>query len=136
MNPFELTKIMFESPLKYVNITKGEKRSNFFIIQRRFAIQHPMQASVLNGLRINQEEAIDVWQRFLSKKYNKTPFWMYTKGVKKAKEAREKKINISTSVIEEYARKYKMDFKSVLDALRIFPGEMQKEIKQFEKINK
>jgi len=136
MELFELTNAMFENPELYKEATKGDKRKNFFMIQRRMAIQHPMQASVLNGLKINQEESIDIWQRFLSKQYNKVPYWMFTKGVKKAKEAKEKKINISSSVIEEYARKYKMDLKSVLDALRIFPEEMQKEIKEFEKINK
>lgn len=136
MNPFELIKIMMESSSEYENVSKGDKRKNFFIIQRRMAIQYPMQAQVFNGLKINQEQAVDVWARFLNKKYNKTPFWMYTKGVKAAKEAKEKKINIPTSLIEEYAKRYKLDLKSVHDALEFFPQEMKKEIKDFEKLLK
>lgn len=126
---------MFEDPEGYKEATKGDKRKNFFIINRRLAINYPIQASVLNGLKINQEEAIDVWQRFLRKKYTKVPFWMYTKGVKKAKEEREKKIDISSKVVEEYAKKYKLDLKSVWDALEMFPEKAQKEIKEFEKLD-
>lgn len=136
MELFEITKAMFGDTNNYGEATKGDKRKNFFMIQRRMAIQHPMQAQALNGLKINQEEAIDIWQRFLKKKYNKTPFWMYTKGVKKVKEEKEAKINIPGSLIEEFARKYKLDLKTVYESLEMFPMEMQKEIKDFEKTQK
>ncbi len=131
MELFDMTRAMFGDTDNYSEATKGDKRKNFFMIQRRFAIQYPMQAQVLNGLKINQEQAIDVWYRFLRKKYSKTPFWMYTKGVKKAKEAKEKKINIPTAMIEAYAKKYRMDLKSVYEAIDMFPKEMQKELKAF-----
>lgn len=133
MELFEMTKSMFGDTDNYGEATKGDKRKNFFMIQRRMAIQHPMQAQALNGLRINQEQAVDVWKRFLSKKYSKTPFWMYTKGVKAAAEAKEKKINLSKASIEEFAKRHRMDLKSVYEAIDIFPKEMQKEIKDFEK---
>ena len=129
-----MTKSMFGDTDNYSEATKGDKRKNFFMIQRRMAIQHPMQAQALNGLRINQEQAVDVWKRFLSKQYNKTPFWMYTKGVKKAEQAKEKKINIPTASIEAFAKRHRMDLKSVYEAIDMFPKEMQKEIKDFEKI--
>ena len=85
MGPFEITKIMFESPASYAELTKGEKRSNFFIIQRRMAIQYPVLANMLQRNKINQEAAVDVWQRYLRQvqKFTKTPFWMYVQGVKK-----------------------------------------------------
>ena len=134
MELFDMTKSMFGDTDNYSEATKGDKRKNFFMIQRRMAIQHPMQAQALNGLRINQEQAVDVWQRFLSKQYNKTPFWMYTKGVKAAEKAKEKKINIPTAAIEAFAKRHRMDLKSVYEAIDMFPKEMQKEIKDFEKI--
>lgn len=136
MELFEMTKAMFGDTNNYSEATKGDKRKNFFMLNRRLSINYPMQAQALNGLKINQEQAVDVWQRFLSKKYNKTPFWMYTKGVKKAKEVKEKKINISTLMIEAYAKKYKMDLKSIYDALDMFPKETIKDIKNFEKLQK
>lgn len=134
MELFELTKKMFEDPEGYKEATKGDKRKNFFMIQRRMSIQHPLQANILNHIMINQESAIDIWQRFLSKTYKRsTPFWMFIKGVKKVQEEKEAKLNIPSSLIEEYAKKNGMDLKSVWDAIKMFPKEMEKELKDFEK---
>ena len=65
MELFELTKAMFESPAKYAEATKGDKRKNFFMIQRRMAINFPIQAQLLQHIRINMEAAVDWWQRYL-----------------------------------------------------------------------
>ena len=70
----------------------------------------------------------------MRKHYKKTPGWMYTKGIKKAKEVKERKTDISESLITEYARRMEMDRKSVVDALNFYPDLMQKELKQFEKV--
>ncbi len=136
MELFDLIKTIFEDPDGYKEASKIDKRKNFFMINRRFAIGHPMQANALNSLKINQEQAIDIWQRFMRKTYNKTPFWLYIKGVKKAKEEKEKKINISSATIEEYARRHNYDRKTVLEALNLFPKEMIHELQTFEKIEK
>jgi hypothetical protein len=136
MELFDLIKRIFEDPEGYKEASKLDKRKNFFMINRRFSINHPMQANALNGLRINQEEAIDVWQKFMRKLYNKTPYWMYTKGVKKANEEKEKKINISSAVVQDYAKRNMYDQKSVWDALNLFPEKMVKELQEFEKMSK
>lgn len=138
MGPFEITKIMFESPASYAELTKGEKRSNFFIIQRRMAIQYPVLANMLQRNKINQEAAVDVWQRYLRQvqKFTKTPFWMYVQGVKKAEEAKEKKINISNETVQEYCKFYAQDPKQIKDAIKFYPAEMVKELKEFEKMQK
>ena len=91
MGPFEVSKIIFESPAQYRDLTKGDKRSNFFILQRRFAINFPIQAQLLQHIRINMESVIDWWQRFLRKQYQKTPYWMYQQGVKRIKKKKRKK---------------------------------------------
>jgi hypothetical protein len=136
MELFDIIKCIFENPAAYKNASRIDKRKNFFMLQRRFSIEHPMQANALNRLRINQEQSVDIWNRFLSKKYNKTPFWMYTKGIKKAKEEKEKKLNISSSTVQEYSRIYRYDIKAVWDSIKMFPEEMEKELKNFEKQNK
>jgi len=134
MQLFEFTKIIFESPSEYADITPGEKRKQYFMVNRRFAIQFPMQANALQHLKINQSAVVDFWQKFMRQTYNRTPGWMYTKGIKKAKEVKERKTNISESLITEYARRMEMDRKSVVDALNFYPDLMQKELKQFEKV--
>ena len=133
MELFELTKAMFGDTGNYGEATKGDKKKNFFMINRRMSIQHPMQAQALNGLRMDPVAAVDIWQKFLSKQYSKTPFWMYTKGIKKSKEEKEKKINIPSADILEFAKAFGYDPRSVRDALDMFPKEVSKEIKDFIK---
>ena len=138
MELFEMTKSMFESPGTYAGATKGDKRKNFFMINRRMAIQFPHLANMLQHVRINQEASVDWWQRFLrlKQKYTKTPGWMYTEGVKKAQEKKEKKINISNETIQEYCKFYQQDPKQIRDAIKFYPTEMAKEFKEFEKLQK
>ena len=70
MNLFDFIKVIFIDPMAYDEVTPGEKRKNFFMVNRRFAIQHPMQANALNHIRIDQSAAVDIWQRFMQKQYN------------------------------------------------------------------
>jgi len=136
MELFDFIKVVFTDPTTYSSLTPGEKRKHYFMCQRRFAINFPMQANALQNLKINQAAVMDFWQIFLRKQYKFVPGWMYTKGVKKAQEIKEKKIPISKDVIKEYCRYYKVDSKSVYDALEFYPGDMLKELKDFETILK
>ena len=134
MNLFDIIKIIFTSKRVYdEEVTRGDKKKNFFMINRRFAINYPAQANALNHIRIEQDHAVDIWQSFLSKKYSKPPYWIYAKGIKKAKQTQQEKRKIKDSVIYEYARINKLDVKSVKDALELFPDESYKELKKFEK---
>ncbi len=134
MQLFEFTKILFENPVEYSKIPPGEKRKQYFMINRRFAIQFPMQAAALQHLRIDQASVVDFWQKFMESYNGRTPGWMYTKGIKKAKEVKERKTNVSQELITEYARRMEFDRKSVVDALFFYPDLTQKELKQFEKV--
>ena len=134
MKLFEFTKIIFEKPEEWQEITTGDKKKWFFLLNRIFAIQFPLQANALQHLKINQSGVVDFWQKFMRQQYNRTPNWMYTKGIKKTKQEKEKKINISEKIIDEYCKKMIIDKKSVYDALDFFQKKMIKELKQFEKI--
>jgi len=130
---FDITKIIFENPEKWKEVTNGEKKKYFFPLQRRFAIQFPMQANALQHLKINQLAVIDFWQNFLKQCYKRTPGWMYTKGIKKAKKIKENKLNVSEKLISIYAGKMNIDKKSVIDALEFFPKDMLVELTKFQK---
>ena len=133
---FELTEIIFKDPEKYKEISRGDKQKNYFMLNRRFAIQFPMQANVLQSLKINQSAVVDFWQVFLRRQYKYVPKWMYTKGVKKAAEVKEKRLTVSNELIKEYCKYMKVDPKSVRDALEFFPTQMVAELKEFEIILK
>jgi len=133
MELFELIKIMFEDPEAYSKVTPGEKKKHFFMINRRMSIKFPAQAQVLQHIRIDEVSVVDSWQQFLRKQYNKTPYWMFTKGVKKTQEKKEQKIDVKESTIKLFASKHDMDLKSVREAIEVFSDEMKKELKTFEK---
>jgi len=130
---FDIIKIIFTDPIEYKEITKGEKQKMFFLLQRRFVINFPMEANVLQHLKINQSAVIDWWQSFLRKQYKFVPGWMYTKGVEKTQKIKEKKANVSNDLINEYCKCYKIDRKSVKDALEFYHDLMISELKEFEK---
>jgi len=136
MELFELSKVLFENPGEWDKISNYEKKKHYFMMNRFMSISFPLQAHVLSHIRINPVEVLNFWQRFIRTKYKKVPFWMYTKGAKKSREAKEKKINISNSLIEEYSKAYEIDLKSIRSSLKIFPKQTQKELKMFEKIMK
>lgn len=131
---FDITKIIFEKPGEWVTVTKGEKKKYFFAINRRFAIQFPMQANALQHIKINQAAVVDFWQIFMRQRYQRTPSWMFTKGIKKSKDVKEKKSKVSEAVILSFAKEMKVDKKSIYDALEFYPALMLKELKAFEKI--
>jgi len=135
---FEILNILFENPIEWEKITNGEKTKNFFLINRRMAIMYPQEANVLQLLKINQGAVVEFWQRFIrvKKKYTKLPGWMYTKGVKKSLDIKEKKLLISKNVIDEYSRINQIDRKSIYEALEFFPTEMLAELKSYEKLLK
>lgn len=133
MELFDFIKVVFTDTKEYSTVTPGEKRKHYFMCQRRYSIMYPMQANVLQHIKINQSAVIDFWQDFLRKRYSYVPGWMYTKGVKKAKEIKEKKINVSSETIREYCKYFNLDSKIVKDALEFFPDEMVKDLQDFSR---
>ena len=134
MELFDFIKTVFTNPTEYSSITPGEKRKQYFMCQRRFAIQFPLQANLLQHLKINQAAVVDFWQIFLRKQYKFVPGWMYTKGVKKSKETKEKKLTISDKIINDYAARMNIDKKSVYEALEFYPDKILKELRDYEKM--
>ena len=134
MQLFDLTKILFSSPDKWRTLSRGDKKKNHFMVNRLMSIQFPLQAQAFNSLKIDPVATLDAWQQFLENKYNRVPYWMYTKGTKKKKEEKEKKLNIKESTILLYAKRNRLDLRAVKDAIKFFPTESAKELKKFEKI--
>lgn len=134
MDLFDLIKTIFNDPVEYSKVPAGEKRKHFFMIQRRMAVNFPLQANILQQLKINQSAVVDFWQWFIRKQYKYAPSWIYTKGVKKSQEFKEKKSNVSSNLITEYSKYFKIDRKSIVDSLEFYPEKMTEELKNFEKI--
>lgn len=135
MNLFELIKALFD-PRAWKKVTNGDKKKNYFMINRMLSINYPIHAQAFNRLNIDPVSVVNFWQNFMSNLYHRTPFWIYTKGAKKHKEAKEKKLDIKEATIKKYAKLYNLDLKSVRDAIKFFPKESSVQFKEFEKIFK
>ena len=106
------------------------------MINRFMAIKFPLQAQALGHQKINQVEVVNFWQRFMRAKYKRVPHWIYTKGAKKQKAAKEKKLKISSKEIISFAQFFKFDRKAVEKAIEFWPKEMQTEFKAYAKMQK
>lgn len=138
MELFDLTKTLFENPQQWNDVSNSDKKKHFFISNRMFSIGHPLQAHLLQHIKVNPAIIMDIWQRLMTNKfgYKKTPGWMFTKGVVKNKLEKEKKTSLSEELIKEYCRVYKVDYKSIKDSLMFFHEKTVNEIKEFEKVIK
>jgi hypothetical protein len=136
MELFQFLNILFERPAEWEQISNIEKKKQLFMVNRRLAINFPREANALQHLRINPAHVVNFWQYFIrvKKKYTELPKWMYTKGVKKTQEVKEKIVSVSQNTINEYARLNRLDRKSVEEALVFYPEALKKELQDFEKI--
>lgn len=136
MELFDIIKTIFTNPLEYSSISSGEKRKYYFILNRRFAVNFPLQANALQHIKINQNVVIDFWQSFLRSKYTFVPHWVYVKGTKKIQESKEKESKLSQETIKEYCKYNKISQNTLKDSLYFFKDETIKELKEFDKILK
>jgi hypothetical protein len=135
MELFDIEKIIFQDHKRWKDVTNGDKKKNFFMLNRFFSINYPLQAQLLQHIKSNPVAVMDFWFDFLSKRYNKIPFWIYIKGVKKSKEVKEKKpTHLSKEIIYKYCQTYNLDTKTIQDGMLLFPEATIKEIKEFEKL--
>lgn len=132
---FDYMNMMFQNPKEFSKLRSYEKEKNFFMMQRFFSIKHPIQAGMLNNLRINSGEAVQYWCDSLSKIYNRTPQWIWNalKEVKKKKEIEKKKLDVKESTISYYCMKNACSRRDVDDAFNIYGNKFVEELKILEK---
>ena len=136
MELFDLNKQIFNKS-NWDSVSNADKRKHFFMINRFMSIGNPLQAQVLQHIKINTAAVIDFWHSYMSVKYNgSVPGWIFTKGVKKSEEDKKKKTNIDKNVVREYCKFYKIDPKSAEDAILLFPDKFVEDLKAFEKLTK
>lgn len=136
----DIIKYIFENIDDFNNLTNYTLRQNFFMINRTFSIKYPQQAEGFNVLGINMAEAVKSWCWYLHKKegYGTVPKFVFTKGVKKAKEEANKNSSsneetIPQRLIEEYCKHYKLSLRDYKDMLEFFKEQTIEDIKNFEK---
>ena len=120
---------------KWNELSDIEKSRNFFMMNRFISIQFPNQVKHLSLLRIDAPAVADHWHRFLSKKFNSTPRWVYAKTVKKTEQ--EKKLNLpSEEMIKWHCERNEIGRKEFDQNVKFFGETFVKELKSLEKLLK
>lgn len=130
---FDFINGMFSRPEEFKKTKMHERGKHFFMVNRLMSIQFPVQAAAFNHIKINGSQVVTFWQEMLSRKYSRTPGWMYVK-TRKEKEAKKSLQPISDEVIRKYCEVHKISRRDVDDALAIIGEPMYNELKQFEQI--
>lgn len=135
MELFDIIGVMFEDHSAWVKVTNYDKKKNFFMINRILSIKYPLQANMLQHLKVNQVAVIDFWFYFISSQYNRKPSWLYTKASKKKDSTKKSKKNtITEDMIKTFAHKLGYEVKTVRMAIEFFGEEILTEIKDIDKL--
>jgi len=133
---FDYIKLLFQKPKEFTKLRSYEKSKNFFMMNRFFSIRYPIQAHMLNNIKINTAEATQYWCDSLSKIYSNTPGWIFNtlKQIKKSKKIKKSKFNIKETTVKYYCEINQCSRKDFDEVLKKFNDKFIKELEELEKI--
>lgn len=132
---FDTLNALFTDKSYIDNLTKESIRQNIFMINRRIAINYPLQVQVFNNAKVNTADVLKFWSDFLYTG-QRPPKWIYTAGAVKSQTNKANKKEISPNSIKEYCKHYNLSEKDVNTALRFYTQETINDIKDFENFKK
>lgn len=128
---------MFTNKEKFDKLTNVILDKNFFIINRACAIKYPLQAALFNKTQINTSSVIKSWRNFLTTKegFGRVPYFIYTKGAKKATESKIKKTdNIDKETIKKYCKRYHISLRDYDNLKSFFNDELIEDVNRYSKL--
>jgi hypothetical protein len=134
-NLFDFINAMFSKPEEFKKTKLHERGKHFFMVNRLMSIGFPVQAAIFNHIKINPAQVVTFWQETLSKRYTRTPNWMYVK-TRKEREKKKAEQPISEEVQKLYCETYKISRRDLDDAMAILGNSMYQELKEFESLTK
>ena len=134
-NLFDFINAMFSKPEEFKKTKLHERGKHFFMVNRLMSIGFPVQAAAFNHIKINPAQVVTFWQETLSKRYTRTPGWMYVK-TKKEREKKKAEQPISEEVQKLYCETYKISRRDLEDAMNLLGDNMYQELKNFEALTK
>ena len=134
-NLFDFINAMFSKPEEFKKTKLHERGKHFFMVNRLMSIGFPVQAAIFNHIKINPAQVVTFWQETLSKRYSRTPNWMYVK-TRKEREKKKAEQPISDEVQKLYCETYKISRRDLDDAMAILGNSMYQELKEFESLTK
>lgn len=133
---FDIVNAIFTNRDFIESQTNETLKQNSFMINRRMAIQYPLQAQIFNNTKVNPVDVVKFWSMYL---YNGKfpPRWVYTAGATKSQENKETiKKEIPLSIRKAYCDWYSVSLKDLETAKDLFPEEYFNDMKEFEELYK
>lgn len=126
-----LGNIIFKDKDKYKFVSDEEKETNFFILNRKFAIKYLKQAEFFNNKNVNRPSAIDVWYQVFYKTTNGTPDWWWK--TKQSVKPKSEFTNIDIKLIKEY---YDLTDNDMKFLIKYNSEKLKLDIKRLKKFKK
>jgi len=126
-----LANIIFKDKSKYKFVSDEEKETNFFMLNRKYAIKFLKQAQFFNNKNVNRASAMDIWYQVFYKTTNGTPQWWWKTKV----EAKQKSefINADIKLVKSY---YDITDTDIKFLIKFQPEKLKEDIKRLKKFNK
>ena len=132
---FDTLNALFSNKEYIANLSNESIKQNIFMINRRIAIQYPLQAQVFNNNKVNPIDVLKFWSDFLYTG-RRPPGWIYTAGAAKSQAKKAEKAKVSPAMVKDYSLRNNISQKEVLSCLRFFPEELLEEITEYEELKK
>ena len=129
---FQVLDAMFSTENAYNSLTKKDKERNFYMVNRRMAINFPLQAFKLSMMETNPEYAVDCLRMISSRYGGKKPGWLYLK-TEKEKNIKTTKIKYSEEAKDFYIKMNEIDDKTFKKAVDFEPKKMQDILSKIDK---
>jgi hypothetical protein len=135
MDLFTMIKHLFShKQIEWDKIKRNDKAKNYFMINRFFAIQFPVQAQAVNRNGIDGAAIVDMW-KVVGSKFTKPPGWIYTKTKKsKNNTALPKLKEYPKHLVDMYLKVNKIGLEDYRILLENHPKEMKKHFERLDKI--
>ena len=126
-----LANIIFKDKHKYKFVSDDEKESNFFVLNRKFAIKYLKQAQFFNTKCVDRASAIDLWYQVLYKTTNGTPAWWWK--TKQQAKPKSEFSNVDLKLIKEY---YELTDNDIKFLTSYYSEKLIEDIKRLKKFKK
>jgi len=126
-----LANIIFKDKDKYKYVSDEEKESNFFMLNRKYAIKYLKQAQFFNNKNVDKPSAIDIWYQVFYKTTNGTPQWWWK--TKQAAKEKSEFINADIKLVKEY---YDITDNDIKFLIKYYNEKLKEDIKRLKKFSK
>ncbi len=123
-----LANIIFKDKSKYKFVSDEEKETNFFMLNRKYAIKFLKQAQFFNNKNVNRASAMDIWYQVFYKTTNGTPQWWWKTKVEP--KPKSEFINTDIKLVKSY---YDITDSDIKFLIKFHPEKLKEDIKRLKK---